>query len=245
MVPGRVRHPSKDSTTAAVSRASGVRLALAALALACAGSAGTAGGSGDAGSGAPTAAELVALTATCTPASTGEYATDSGGAATVPICSLPGAVFWKADLDVDCDGKTTTACNGTTDPWYQPETSATDSHGGFLDAAALPYVVIPLPSSRFRYADAGLALGSVVAVVYRDRVVYGPFGDEGPADLIGEASHAMAAALGIDPDPATGGIDSGVTYIAFTGASGVVAPIEDHAAATQVGEARARALLGR
>ena len=54
----------------------------------------------------------------------------------------------------------------------------------------------------------------------------------------------MASALGIDPDPSTGGVDSGVAYIAFTGASALVSPIEDHAAATTLGIAKARQLLG-
>lgn len=190
----------------------------------------------------PTAAELMTRLASCHRVG-GTYASDSGRAETIEICGLSTAVFWKADLDVDCDGKTTSKCSGSTDPAYQNQTSATDSHGRPLDAAALPYVVVPLPSTRFDYATAGLALGSVVAVIYQDRVEYGVLGDEGPNGIIGEASYAMASALGIDPDPATGGVDAGVTYVAFTGASAVVAPIEDHGAARDLGIARARALL--
>ena len=34
----------------------------------------------------------------------------------------------------------------------------------------------------------------------------------------------MAQMLGIDPNPSTGGIDTGVAYIAFTGPSAVVVP---------------------
>lgn len=195
---------------------------------------------------APTAADLLALTTQgCSEVTSGLYSTDWGQAATIPICGLDGAVFWKGDMDIDCDGKETGVCNGSTDPSYWHETSATDSHGEFLDASTLPYVVVPLPSWRFDYAKAGIQLGTVVAVIHGDRVVYGVFGDEGPQDIIGEASYAMAVALGIDPDPATGGVGSGVTYIAFTGSSGVVSPIEDHSLATQLGQARARALLQR
>jgi hypothetical protein len=192
--------------------------------------------------GAPTADELLAKLATCNTIG-GDYATDSGGTATVSICGLPSAVFWKADLDVDCDGKASTQCNSTTDPAFQNQTSATDSHGDPLDAAALPYVVVPLPSSRFDYAAGGLALGSVIAVIYAGKVEYGVFGDEGPSSIIGEASYAMASSLGIDPDPSTGGVDTGVAYIAFTGSDAVVPVIEDHAMATALGEAKARALL--
>ncbi len=54
----------------------------------------------------------------------------------------------------------------------------------------------------------------------------------------------MAASLGINPDPSVGGTDSGVTYIAFTGAGAVVAKIEDHPAAVTLGEKLASTLVG-
>src|SRR5262245_8977987 len=88
----------------------------------------------------PSASDLVAKLATCTRVG-GNYATDSGGTQDIPICGLFNGVFWKADLDVDCDGKPSAECNSMTDPAYQAQTSATDSHGDYLDAAALPYVV--------------------------------------------------------------------------------------------------------
>jgi hypothetical protein len=194
------------------------------------------------GASVPTAAELMAKLATCNKVG-GDYATDSGGPQTVSICGLTGAVFWKADMDVDCDGTMSAQCNTTTDPSYQNQTSATDSHGNPLDAATLPYVVVPLPSTRWDYMTGGLALGSVIAVIYNDKVEYGVFGDEGPSSIIGEASYAMAQSLGIDPNPSTGGVDSGVAYIAFTGASAIVPVIEDHTMAVDIGIAKARALL--
>ena len=201
---------------------------------------------GDAGP-PPTADELLRAVATCDAVSTAGYQTDdeSSAPANVSICGLPGVVFWKADLDVDCDGKTGAVCNLQRDPWYQPQTSATDSKGQFLDASTLPYVVVPLPSARFDHAAAGLGMGSVVAVVYNGRVAYGPLGDQGPENIIGEASYAMAVQLGIDPDPATGGVASGVTYVAFTGATALVKPIEDHAAAERLGQKLAAELVAR
>jgi hypothetical protein len=182
--------------------------------------------------------------ATCNAVSTGGYQTDdeASAPATISICGLTGAVFWKADMDIDCDGKTTAVCNAQTDPWYQPQSSATDSKGQFLDASTLPYVVVPLPSARFDYAAAGLGLGSVVAVIHDGKVAYGPIGDEGPENIIGEASYAMAVLLGIDPNPKTGGSVGPVTYIAFTGATGLVKPIEDHAAAERLGQRLAAGL---
>ncbi len=191
-----------------------------------------------------TAQQLLDAIATCAHVEGGPFATDSGGTANVSICNLPTAVFWKADMDIDCDGKMSTVCNLTTDPAYQNQTSGTDSHGNALDAATLPYVVVPLSSSRWNYATAGLDLGSVVAVVYNGRVEYGVFGDEGPSTIIGEASHRMAELLGIDPDPSMGGVDTGVAYIAFTGADARVSALEDHAAAVAIGVAKAKALVG-
>jgi hypothetical protein len=123
------------------------------------------------------------------------------------------------------------------------QTAASDSQGQPLDAAALPYVVLPGKSTRFDYAAAGLKMGSVFAVIYKDTVQYGVAGDVGPTAVIGEASYKMAELLGIDPDPATGGTDEEVDYIGFTGADAVAVPIEDHDRAVSIGLERARALI--
>ncbi len=189
--------------------------------------------------GAPSAAALLALTNNCTQISSGKYPTDEGGAATVPVCKLNGAVFWKADMDIDCDGKQTSTCNSSTDPWFQNQTS----FGNPLDAAAIPYVVVPLPSSKFNYTKQGISGGQSVAVIYDGKLAYGVIGDEGPSNIIGEASVAMAKLLGINPNPKNGGVASGVTYIVFTGSNGVVTPITNTATANSVGQARAADVL--
>ena len=222
-----------------------MRIAVVALALAACG--GRSDANLDAGTdappGAPTAAELLARIANCGQVVGGLYAADAGGTADISICGFPAAVAWKSDLDVDCDGKTTAKCNLTTDPDYLDQTAATDSNGDPLDAAALPYVVIPSISSRFNFRTAGLDLGSVVAVIFNDRVEYGVLGDTGPTAIIGEASYRMAELLGIDPDPSTGGADGGAAYIAFTGTAAEVGVIEDHDAAVTLGIERAKAVL--
>ena len=193
--------------------------------------------------GAPTAAQLLGAISTCTVVG-GKYAKDSGGAATVDICGLTGAVFWKADLDVDCDGKMSAKCSLATDPDYMSQTAATDSMGAPLDAAALPYVVVPGVSTRWSYRAAGLAMGSVVAVIYGDHLEYGVLGDVGPVAAIGEASYRMAELLTINPNPRTGGTAAEVAYIAFTGITAEVDVIEDHAMAVEIGVAHAKTLLG-
>ena len=188
-------------------------------------------------------AKLKALTSGCTQVSNGLYALRAGGTPTVPICQLTGALFWKAGMAVDCDGKQTAQCNLTTDPSYQSQTAANDSLGNPLDAAGLPYVVVPGKSTRFDFGAAGLKLGDVIIALYKDRLEYAVYGDVGPSADIGEASYAAVKDLGADPNPRTGGIDQpDVLYVAFPGA--IVAPIENHAQAVSVGKAQLAKLIG-
>ena len=195
------------------------------------------------GDGPPTAGQLRARIANCDMMIGGPFSADPSDPSVIPICGLPGAVFWKADLDVDCDGKMTAKCNSQTDPAYQNQTAATDSMGQALDAAALPYVVIPGKSTRFDYSAAGLKMGSVFAVIFKDTVQYGVAGDVGPTAIIGEASYRMAELLGIDPDPSIGGTDEEVDYIGFTGTDAVAVPIEDHDRAVSIGLEKASAVV--
>ncbi|KAA0930286.1 glycoside hydrolase family 75 protein [Streptomyces apricus] len=190
---------------------------------------------------AVTAAALLAELTGCAQVSKGRYRTDAGKRATVPVCGRKGAVFWKANLDVDCDGQVTARCNRRSDPWFQAGTAFPQSDGRPLNSEKLPYVVVPSPGRLWRYADSGVRGGSVAAVMYEGRLRYAVVGDTGPADLIGEASYATARALGIDPDPVKGGASSGVTYLVFTGSR--VTPIESRAAAQALGEESARRFL--
>jgi hypothetical protein len=180
-------------------------------------------------------AQLLALTKACTVASNGTFATDSSASAGVSICKLNGAFFWTADLSIDCDGQSTSQCNPSTDPGYTNQTSFTQSDGQALIASVLPYVVLPLPSSRFDYNGANVRPGALAIVIYGGVMSYGVFGDVGPADVIGGASYAMAQSLGIDPSPSNGGTSGPVTYFVFTGQGAVVSPIEDHAGAVTLG----------
>ncbi|HEY9328613.1 MAG TPA: glycoside hydrolase family 75 protein [Streptomyces sp.] len=195
----------------------------------------------DAGEGAVGAAELLAKVAACKPVSNGSYRTDESASPSVPVCGMNGAVFWKADLDIDCDGQVTKACNVDTDPWFQGDTAFHTSDDRPLNAEELPYVVVPSRSSLWDFSGSGIKGGGVVAVVHAGKVEYAVVGDTGPAGIIGEASYATAEALGINPDPKAGGVGSGVTYILFK--DSVVSPIESHSEAVTVGEGLARAFL--
>ncbi|MFJ7150685.1 glycoside hydrolase family 75 protein [Streptomyces sp. NPDC100445] len=191
--------------------------------------------------GTVSAADLLAKVTSCSQLSNGKYQTDEETSATVPVCGKNGAVFWKADLDVDCDGQRTTNCNEDRDPWYQDDTAFHQSDGKPLKAETLPYVVVPSTSGIWNYSSAGVKGGGVVAVVYNNKVEYAVVGDTGPTKIIGEASYATAKALGIDPDPATGGADSGVTYILFKNSK--ASPIESHSAAVSLGNQLAQQFL--
>lgn len=188
--------------------------------------------------GSVRAADLLARTGSCKQISHGKFRTDDGARATVPVCAKRGAVFWKADMDIDCDGRPTRACNRRTDPLFFHATAFQQSDGRQLDAEHLPYVVVPGASRRWKHAAHGITGGTVAAVIHRDRVQYAVVGDTGPTDLIGEASYATAKALGIRADPKRGGVDSGVTYVFFKGPKAT--PIESHRAAVARGEALAR-----
>lgn len=169
------------------------------------------------------------------------FNTDYGSNPSVAISKIDDVVYWTADMDIDCDGRRTNECNENTDPWYQSEISADAD----IAASETPYFVIPVPSTDFNKNSHGISFGTVGAVVYNNKVAYGPFLDEcADAHVIGEASYAMAKALGINPDPETGGTDGPVTYIVFTGSTGKVKNYADHAEAVTVGDARAKKLAG-
>lgn len=184
------------------------------------------------------AADLLARVSDCTQISHGLYRTDHGTAATIPVCGTPDVVHWKADLDIDCDGRPGPRCNAGTDPTFTAATAFAQSDGRPLNSETLPHIVVPAPSAVWDYREHGVRGGSVAAVIHRDRVRYAVVGDVGPAHIIGEASYATAEALGIDPDPRTGGTPSGVTYIVFKNSR--VTPIEDPGAAVALGEELAR-----
>jgi peptidoglycan hydrolase-like protein with peptidoglycan-binding domain len=191
----------------------------------------------------PTAQQLLDKTTGCeTQLSNGKYAHDSGGSRTVAVCKSGAAVHWKADFDVDCDGQRTSQCNENTDPSFQPNTSWNQSDGRPLNSAALPFVVVPLSSSIWNFAGAGITGGTVAAVVYGDKVAYAVVGDQGPSTIIGEGSYKLAQLLGINPNPSTGGVSGAVvTYILFPGVKSV--PIENQTDALGKGQAAATSFV--
>jgi hypothetical protein len=187
--------------------------------------------------GAPAAWELRARVATCSQISTGLYKTDmASSSATVPVCARSGAVFWKADLDVDCSGPVVAgdACDPTASD-YEPDTFCHSSTNVALDSSQLPYVTVPSPSSTWDFRSR-IQCGSIVAVISGNTVFYAVVGDTGSISTIGAASYATAKGLGN-----VKGFDSGVTYLVFTQAN--PNKIEDHAATVTTGQKFAHDLV--
>ena len=84
----------------------------------------------------------------------------------------------------------------------------------FVDAAHVPYVV--LPPVGFKHAK----LGDFATVINlrNGRVTAAIVADESAPDLeMGEGSIALARALGINPNPRTGGTDNGIAYVVYPG----------------------------
>jgi len=184
------------------------------------------------------AADLLARVRDCTQVSHGRFRSDAGRPAAIAVCGTRRAVFWKADMDIDCDGQPGARCNRRADSLFSRATAYQQSDGRYLSAERLPYIVVPAASRIWDHDDDGVRGGSVVAVVYRDRVQYAVVGDIGPYNIIGEASYATAKGLGIPPGPRGGGASSGVTYIVFKYSQ--AKPIESHAAAVTAGRRLAR-----
>ncbi len=209
----------------------------------------------------PVVEKLLALTSSCTAANkiasdTGKFAKDSG--AIVHVCGLPGAsgtdnpggaIYWSADMDIDCDGKTTANCPGPAgpdhDPSYYNQTAFSGPHSSALTSENTPYVVIPEEITNVDQQNGG----NIVAIIYDGQIEFAVFGDTiayqngDDNEPIGEASVRAAKGLGIPASPATGGVSGGVTYIAFTGEGTQPADMEDLAEVQALGEKLLLSLL--
>jgi hypothetical protein len=177
----------------------------------------------------------------------GPFNADMGDPTAIHICQQGSVLWWKADMDVDCDGIQTFPCN--TDKMGQPRTSMVNiAPNGDLDPTKLPYFVIPLINDMTWYTDFDIQLGQVGAAIYKGQIVFGIFADESGGNLIGEASYNMCSLfIGADNcDPNTGGIDPlDVYYVTFTGAQNLAQgdDIYSHDKHTAMGTAAAKAWL--
>jgi hypothetical protein len=175
---------------------------------------------------------------------------------TISLYQNTGAVFFQADMDIDCDGTSTGICGGT-DPSHQGQLSCDElgkcskNNGGQVDASTTPFYVTPV-GTPFSASSRGVAVGQLAVVINRKTnpisVVYGAMLDEdGVSQEIGEASAGMARLLGVDNNPDTGGQPDGIVYIIFRGPGGRMTSVGDfanHQKAITMGQTLAAALIG-
>jgi hypothetical protein len=194
----------------------------------------------------PLVERVMAALQACNEISVGKFKSDAVSTRLdLEVCGTMGGIHFRADMDIDCDGKVTTVCNRMTDSSFLPRTAGVESNGEPLDSSIVPYVVVPGVSSRFDYRMRGVAMGSLAVVIYDGKLAYGTVGDVGPVAILGEASYAMAKVLGINPDPSRGGTAKEVTYLIFTGPENEVAKLEDLNEAQTKGAAALQAWLAR
>lgn len=128
-------------------------------------------------------------------------------------------LYLDSELQLDTDGWPDGKGKG--DKSWQPTTSLQYADNATsLNANKVPYFVLPLPKS---WANSrGMFLGDYAAVIYRGKVTYAVFGDEGPGNLIGEGSIQLLRALGEERLKSNGRIENsgagpGITTIVFPG----------------------------
>ena len=97
----------------------------------------------------------------------------------------------------------------------QDTTKARTDPRRYVDAASVPFIVLP-SNGRF-----GAALGDFCMVYNpaKQKLYGGVFADVGPKGMIGEASIAMASAVGVPGNPKNGGQANGLIYVVFTGSA--------------------------
>jgi len=108
----------------------------------------------------------------------------------------------------------------------QDRSRAFDDPARYVDSSMVPYISIPPELER-----RGVKLGDLVMVAYKERAVAAIVADVGPHRKLGEGSIALAQLLGIPSSPRNGGVDHGVTWVAFPGSgAGWPVAVEDFSA---------------
>jgi hypothetical protein len=84
----------------------------------------------------------------------------------------------------------------------------------YVDSTTIQYIALPPDAKEW-----GAKLGDFVVVLNakNGRLAYAIFADIGPPAKLGEGSIALADAVGIEPNPKTGGLPFGVIYGVFIG----------------------------
>jgi hypothetical protein len=156
-------------------------------------------------------------------------------AANVNVYQVTSGVYaYASSMAVDTDGS-----DPDPDPDHQSQTTWTDADGKSLGAHHVPYYVLGdycydkvAPCPHFYYAEHHITGLQFALVFYGGKVIGAVFGDtqgdsvtptsDNDSRELGEASVEAASLLGIPSSGTTGGVDSGVTVVIFSGAQWVV-----------------------
>jgi hypothetical protein len=127
-----------------------------------------------------------------------------------------GELVYQSELQLDTDGWPDGKGQG--DSSWQPDTTLRYGNGGFINANAVPYFVLP----GGWYGQFGIKVGDVGAIVYKDKLAFAVFADVGPKTKLGEASLQLFRQLGEERLRPNGrvinsGMGGGVTTIVFPG----------------------------
>jgi hypothetical protein len=145
-----------------------------------------------------------------------------------------GVYAYSSSLAVDDDGS-----DPDSDPDHQDQTTFQDSNGKQLAAHHVPFYVLgddcwdrKSPCPHFFYKEHNIKGRQFALMFYKSKVIGAIFGDtqtgndqttsDNDSRELGEASVKSAALLGIPSSGTTGGVDSGVTVVIFSGPSWVV-----------------------
>ena len=150
------------------------------------------------------------------------------------LLRLPGgAIFFDAKLAIDNDGSPYSKLRLNSD---QPQTSLRYDElprQPSINSDAVPYIVLPLGGFL---PELGLQLGDLAAVIYKDKLAYAIFADEGPKCNLGEGSIRLHQLLGnpvcrtrnaagdctsVDE---TRGLDDNVLFFVFPGSATRILP---------------------
>ena len=153
----------------------------------------------------------------------------------VNVYQVASGVFaYTSSMAIDDDGS-----DPDPDPDHQGQTTWTDDNGKYLGAHHVPYYVLgddcydkTSPCPHFYYAEHNITGLQFALIFYNGKVIGAVFGDTQGTDVtstsnndsreLGEASVESAALLGIPSSGTTGGVDSGVTVVIFSGSQWVV-----------------------
>ena len=145
-----------------------------------------------------------------------------------------GVFAYSSSLAVDDDGS-----DPDSDPDHQDETTFQDSNGAQLAAHHVPFYVLgddcwdnKTPCPHFFYREHGISGRQFALMFYKSKCIGAIFGDtqtgnsqttsDNDSRELGEASVDAASLLGIPDSGTTGGVDSGVTVVIFSGSSWVI-----------------------